>query len=355
MDNVNDSDRSDRLALQALGLMKRHGVPPNPRNYAVWYGYCQGDDPALKDAVEKLMAAGAPVAAQKSPALYEKFCAPEAAAEMLKQATGLVEKAVGQVLNRLSKAGDDAAHYGEVLGQYKSVLTNAETDEQIRSTLGELIGETHKMQVENDKLETDLKASSAKIAELRQALEDVRRDAMVDGLTGIANRKAFDSRLREAMAGSQRGAEMCLLMIDIDFFKRFNDTYGHQLGDEVLKLVARTLTECVKGRDMPARYGGEEFAIILPQTALAEACTVAEQVRLAVASKRIVKRTTGQQLGTITLSVGVAQHVQGEDAEDLVRRADEALYSAKRTGRNRFAIAETCAVESAAPAAAMVG
>ncbi len=136
-------------------------------------------------------------------------------------------------------------------------------------------------------------------------------------------------------AAAAGGEPLCLLMADIDFFKRFNDTHGHPIGDQVLKLVARTLTETLKGRDTPARFGGEEFAVILPQTVLESAVIVAEQIRVRVASRVIKRRDTQQQLGSITLSIGVTQYRPGDTIADLVQRADEALYAAKGAGRNR--------------------
>ena len=129
-------------------------------------------------------------------------------------------------------------------------------------------------------------------------------------------------------------------MLDIDYFKKFNDTYGHQVGDQVLKLVASTLKTGVKGGDIVARYGGEEFAIILPKTTKENAFTVAEHVRDSVSSKDIINRGTGKVLGQIRLSVGVSEYKPGESIEDLIERADKALYEAKNNGRNQTIISK---------------
>jgi diguanylate cyclase len=126
-----------------------------------------------------------------------------------------------------------------------------------------------------------------------------------------------------------------LLILDIDHFKKFNDTYGHQTGDEVLKLLASTMTKTVKGDDIPARYGGEEFAVILPETDLKGAVHVAEHIRQRISSKKLVNRATNQNLGRITVSIGAASFEFGEPLTDFMKRADQALYKAKGNGRDQ--------------------
>ena len=163
----------------------------------------------------------------------------------------------------------------------------------------------------------------------------MRAESLTDALTGLDNRKRFDWALNETMRQAlASNTPMCLLLLDIDHFKKFNDTYGHQAGDGVLKLVARTMKSAVKGLDLVARYGGEEFAIILPNTALKDGVVVAEQVRKAVMSKELIKRSTGESLGRVTLSIGVAEMRGQERPSDIIQRADVCLYAAKDAGRN---------------------
>ncbi len=130
------------------------------------------------------------------------------------------------------------------------------------------------------------------------------------------------------------------MMTDIDHFKKFNDTYGHLTGDQVLRLVAMSVKQNVKGQDIAARYGGEEFAIVLPNTVLRSAITVADHIRRAVMTKELMKRSTGEHLGRVTISIGVATLHTGDTAQTLIERADTCLYAAKRAGRNRV-ICET--------------
>src|SRR5262249_13995285 len=123
-------------------------------------------------------------------------------------------------------------------------------------------------------------------------------------------------------------------------FKKFNDSYGHLTGDQVLRLVAQAVRHNVKGQDLAARYGGEEFAIILPNTTLRQASSVGEHIRRGVVLKELIKRSTGEILGRIRISVGVASLRRGDNAAGLIERADACLYAAKRGGRNRV-ISET--------------
>jgi diguanylate cyclase len=140
-------------------------------------------------------------------------------------------------------------------------------------------------------------------------------------------------------------------MVDIDKFKAFNDRWGHQTGDHVLRLVSNCMSENVKGRDTAARYGGEEFVLILPQTALGDAVGLANKIRLAVEAKKLVKKSTGDVLGTITVSIGVAQLMATDTAATVAERADTCLYAAKNSGRNRVVSeAEMPAADSAAAA-----
>jgi diguanylate cyclase len=178
--------------------------------------------------------------------------------------------------------------------------------------------------------------SSHQIEGLRAELAKAQHEANTDSLTGIANRKYFDYELGLAAEQARTSGEpLSLLLADIDHFKLFNDRHGHQIGDQVLRLVAQVLTQSIKGRDLAARYGGEEFAVILPQTELAGARQLAEQVRKTVAGNRIRLKSNRRQLGTITLSIGCAQFDPHEALGDLIWRADEALYQAKRQGRNQ--------------------
>ena len=176
----------------------------------------------------------------------------------------------------------------------------------------------------------------------RELLDLYVSEARTDPLTGLANRRALNEELGRRIAQwRRRGTVLSLLLVDIDHFKRFNDQHGHQAGDEMLCLVARTLRSTLREMDVVSRFGGEEFAVVLPETNLAEAVRAAERIRENVAQAVLVLRE--QQLRN-TVSIGVAQALETDGADALLRRADDALYAAKKAGRNRvwFHDGQTC-------------
>ena len=191
------------------------------------------------------------------------------------------------------------------------------------------------MRETNRALEDRLVLSKNEISNLQHSLEAIRAESLTDPLTGLGNRKYFDRSIDAAVATAlSNGEPLSLLMFDIDHFKSFNDLYGHLTGDQVLRLVGMSLKQTIKGQDITARYGGEEFAVVLP-TGLRQALTVADHIRRAVMAKELKKKSTGEILGRVTISVGVSMPKPGDDTDSLIERADACLYAAKRNGRNR--------------------
>ena len=219
---------------------------------------------------------------------------------------------------------------------------------------------TREMRDTNKALEDRLSLSKTEISNLQHSLEAIRAESLTDPLTGLGNRKYFDRSIEVAVqAALASGEPLSLLMFDIDHFKSFNDSYGHLTGDQVLRLVGMSLKQTIKGQDITARYGGEEFAVVLPNTALRQALTVADHIRRAVMAKELKKKSTGEILGRVTISVGVSMLKPGDDTDSLIERADACLYAAKRNGRNRVICevdpeyaAEYAASEPGAPDAA---
>ena len=336
MGQVAEFPRVSKLSEVALRTMVSHGVPPTPHNYTVWFAQVSGLQAELSREIDARIAANQPFTDQVSNELYERFCDVGRHLGVLQQTSAELDHAVERVVQVIGSAAGDTASFNKALDTFSGELGDGIAEDRVRTIVANLLVETKNVAEKGRALEEKLSRASGEVAELRQNLEAVRREALTDPLTGIPNRKLFESRLREAARNAvETGEPMSLLMLDIDHFKRFNDTYGHQLGDQVLRLVAKTLADGVKGRDTPARYGGEEFVIVLPQTRLENAVTVAEQIRRTMVRHKVVRKDTGEEYGVIALSVGASVYRPGEDLAELIRRADAALYHAKHTGRNR--------------------
>jgi diguanylate cyclase len=322
------------IARAALAAMSRYGIIPDPRNYAVWYAHCSARRPDLSAAIEQALASGRPLSPEQCEDLHIRFLAGEPEAAQLDSASSRLHSTLEQVLCSLDESHSATSNYGRTLADCSDQLEGLDQN-GLGVAIARLVRETGQMRERTRALEEQLNVSRDEVRELRESLVSLERETLTDALTEIANRKSFDLRLRhDAAAALETGAPLSLLLLDIDHFKKFNDTYGHLVGDQVLRLVAQSLTESVKGRDTAARYGGEEFAIILPQTPLEGAVSVGEEIRRLIMRKRIVRKSGGDVLGTITLSAGAATYRRGEPLDEMVRRADRALYLAKAGGRN---------------------
>jgi diguanylate cyclase len=200
---------------------------------------------------------------------------------------------------------------------------------------------TREMSAAMSVLQTRLAESQQEIATLREEVRRARHESLLDSLTGLANRRAFDQRLAACLAASEvarTGRVPCLVVSDIDHFKRINDDFGHNFGDQVLRAVGEILKACAPGDGMTARIGGEEFAILLTDVELPEAQTLAEKIRQAVATSRIRRHGAQETLARVTLSLGVTFHRAGESMREFLERADRAMYASKSGGRDRVTV-----------------
>ena len=342
MQYEHDQDQAKEYSTLTLERIKRENLPATPDIYKLWYVYYSGQSPEVSRAIDILVSNKQDIDEDRCLELYHKFLSEERNQERVKKAGDDVQNTIQDVSAAVKDVKTATFAYSGKLGDISAEMENVEDANTLKSIMTRMVTDTKEMLHHNQKLEKRLDESSMVLEELRRDLENVRREALTDGLTGLSNRKAFDAEIaRVAAEADETGGRFSLLMVDIDHFKSFNDNFGHQIGDQVLRLVARTLTDGVKGRDVAARYGGEEFAIVLPETPLKAAVTVGNALRRAVASKDVVNRNSGDKLGSITMSVGAAEYAGNEDVSELIARADAALYTAKHNGRNQVAAAPT--------------
>jgi diguanylate cyclase len=335
MEYAETMSQAQDAAHKAMESMAKYGIVPTPNNFSVWYIHHSQRLPDLSREIERLITLGSDFNPEVIQFLHDRFVTQADETKTLAAAGMRIENTLEQLVKMFAAANRGTESYGAALQGLTDQVEGA-SGETLHQIMESVVKETQKMLRVNRKMGAELTQSSHEISKLRQDLERVRTEARTDGLTGIANRKVFDSTLLDATRDAgQRRQPLALLMLDIDLFKRFNDTHGHQMGDQILKLVARTIQTCVRPDDTVARYGGEEFAAILPHTPLREAISVGERIRTTVANKKITNRRSGSELGRITLSIGVAEYSPGESVGEMVQRADRALYMAKRLGRNQ--------------------
>lgn len=329
-------EKAGDIAKRAMELMNSHDVPAAPPNYAVWYNYVSERFPDLKKTLDHMIQSKEAFDGKRNEELYETFLADQKEGLLLQDTGAEMQEQVKQLLMVLGGASQDIAGFGASI---KTNIDKFNTDQSLGSIeafVQSMMLETRRIQESNAQLQEQLNQSSERIKTLQANLEKAEEETYTDALTGIANRKKFDVALVAEMAAAKaEGSSLCLAVGDIDHFKKFNDTYGHQVGDQVLKLVARALHENVKGSDLAARYGGEEFALILPATSIEHAHGLVEAIRKTIGSRVIRNKQKGQDFGSVTLSLGLAQYRSGESAGEFIDRADTLLYEAKKAGRNQ--------------------
>ncbi len=334
-------DKAKDFSEFALGRIRENGLLPSPENYELWFIYRAGANPAMNKALDEMLAKEIKPTNEICLSIFDQFLRANREDERVRSAGDQIKKTIEEVNTAVGSVREFATEYHDTLEDVHDKLKEDKTKEEVTKILDHVLADTRAMLDQNEHLEVLLKESATTMEKLHRDLEIARKEALTDALTGLSNRKAFDQEIDKIAkaACTADGEVFTLLLMDIDHFKSFNDSFGHQVGDQVLRLVAKALKDGIKGRDVAARYGGEEFAIILPFTKMDSALKVAEFLRLNVAKKEVVNRMNGERLARITISIGVAEYVKSEPIENLISRADSALYAAKHNGRNQVAVA----------------
>ena len=329
------SPASYPLAQGAIAGMKAAGVWPTPLNFELWLHVCADAQGPLAREIGALTQAGEPITEARSEALAARYLAKSRLDEDVHRTGEQLEAQLDQMARAIGSVQKTTADYGRTLAGASRELTGEAPAADVRRMIETLAAATRRVQRENDALEKRLSTSTDEVTRLREHLESARLDAMTDALSNLPNRKAFDQGLVRALAEADAGgAPLTLAVLDIDHFKRFNDTWGHQTGDQVIRFVASVIRRNGDPPRLPARYGGEEFALVMPGERAASAMGVLDEMRREIGSRCLKRRSTDEDLGAVTVSVGLAERRLGETAASLVERADAALYASKRAGRD---------------------
>jgi diguanylate cyclase len=329
------------LARKALEVMERQKIWPTPLNFELWIHYVGNPDGPLGREISRLIQIGEPITESLCEELAAQFLPKARLNEQIRDAGDKLNEELAAVASAVTQAQQSNAEYGRTLAETHGGLIDLDDPESLKHVVDGLSSATRAQLEQNAVLGKQLAETTAEVARLREHLEQVRRDATTDALTNLANRKCFDEEADRALAEAKAaGQNLTLAVLDIDHFKNFNDTWGHQTGDQVIRFVASVIGRTAASPRFAARYGGEEFAIIFPSESLAQAKQALEEIRLEIASRMLKRRSTNEELGAISVSAGVAQWKKGETVDSLIERADAALYHAKRNGRNRVSSAD---------------
>lgn len=332
-----DRERTFALSDRANVLMRDYGSSATPQAYSVWYAYVSGTQPLMNDAIKRLTTENGSLSDSDVDSLYETYVDSRRLVAATERMNANVLAEIEGIMEVMDLSLGSTAQYGASLQALSRDLDVSDQNRaRVREIVTTLVATTREITANNRTLEARMRESRSEIETLRETLEATRLESLTDPLTGLSNRKHFEESLRKMVEAAANQAVPCsLIVIDVDFFKRFNDVYGHLTGDQVLRLVAIVMREHLKARVTLARFGGEEFGILLPETDRSAAVAIGEKVRASVMGRELVKRTTGESLGKVTISLGVATSRPGDTAVSLLERADQCMFMAKRDGRNR--------------------
>lgn len=333
--NTDSFVESTETLKKTVPLMMKHKVPITPTNYALWYTYTKQQTPELNLAIDHGIAELGLCTPTLCESLYQKHLA-----NQTEQDVRQVKQSLTAMVQELSHTMMDALSDTEI---FQGVLTKSfdqlETAEQNGLSLDDtmklvrdLIRESRQIQASTGTFKGQLSSAKDEITTLREALAESQKEANEDALTGILNRRAFD---RDFQHYIESNTPLSFILLDIDKFKDFNDKFGHLMGDQVLKTIARRLKENCRDYAQAYRFGGEEFAIILPHKMKASARQQAETFRRAFERISVIDKKTGLRVNSITASFGVAEKQPNESGECLIDRADTFMNQAKQLGRNR--------------------
>ena len=317
-----------------IPLLLKHKISAVPTNYALWYTYVANESPELNQRLDEALTDNQPLSPLKTEDLYRQHVSSKQEVNVW-QLRQSIEGMLIELNQTMKDTKSDTTSYKTVMDNCLDELNKVEKEglsvEEVMGLVRNMVKETQAIRQSTISFNGALNNAEKEIQKLREQLQESQQEALYDALTGLCNRRYFDSELDSKLAMS----ELSLMLIDIDHFKKINDNHGHQMGDLVLKAVARKLQSSCRDNAQVFRYGGEEFAVLVPNAKLAKARQMADTMRRTIEKISVKDKRTGKNLGDITVSIGVAQAENKESAASLIERADALLYQAKNLGRNR--------------------
>ncbi|HVY51768.1 MAG TPA: diguanylate cyclase [Devosia sp.] len=331
--NLAAIDLSASQGAAVLGLLERAQVPPVPAFYRLLYDYVSGVRGLFASRIEDIIGEGGNVGER----LYAEFIAPYETGETAERAVARITARLQALDSMIVQTASTAKMQTATLRGASAHLSGPKIDRALLRDWIERLETTNRaMRRANAALELELRSATAELEETQRELLKSRDELARDPLTGLANRAGLDVQLSRALlAHGESGRPLWCAAVDIDHFKSLNDRYGHPVGDEVLRIVARAMLASVRSGDTVGRLGGDEFLVVLPNADATVATEIGERIRSAIGDADLRGVLGAGVLGGITASIGLAACREGDSIGRLVARADRALYEAKGQGRNR--------------------
>ncbi|MGB0733133.1 MAG: GGDEF domain-containing protein [Pontibacterium sp.] len=323
---------------QAVPLMVKHKIPPNPLNYALWYTYVSDRLPALNKQLDSALHTYGTCPNMLSEQMFRQHMIKEETEHTEKVQAGLVDL-VNDLHSHADSAAQETACYSHTLESSLGALKDSSDGIALEQIINTLAQSTESICETTQQFQSRISEAQKEIEDLRAELEKTRQDASIDPLTNLFNRRVFDAELSSALNHTPEGGT-AVVYADIDHFKRFNDNYGHLMGDKVLQAMGKLLIEHCSSPLLPSRLGGEEFAVLVPANKASKAMELCETIRKKIQAIRIKQKKSGEVISSITCSFGIAFANPAEKPTDLLERADQALYRAKDNGRNQTVVAD---------------
>lgn len=322
---------------QVVPMLSKHHLAPTPINYSIFYSYLSGTSQALNGVIESIISEKKPFSLVIMLELYEKYINGGASLEQQEKIQHSLEKVMSEASEEIQHVNSGAGEFDSAINKHTETLLSTTDPDATALVLKQIMQDTREMVESNRATQTRMQETNAEIIKMKAELDEVRASAEKDSLTGLKNRGAFDKTISDTVQ-SQNKNDTALIMLDIDHFKRVNDNFGHLVGDRVIRYVSALLTQIIGKEHHIARYGGEEFAVILTGQPLDNVKKLTEKIRIAMGNSKLQRKDSGETLGKVTLSAGIALLKAGDDIDALIDRADKALYKAKETGRNKVVV-----------------
>jgi len=325
---------ADALFDQIETAFAKHQVSPTPINFLVWYEYFLGQNQELITMLDLGIKQHGYINVL-GVRIYEAFLIDKQAdTQELERA---FRKFLERMISRLMDWTNSIEQHTATLDSYLHELTTrGDMDAQTLAILtNNVLATTRSIVSSQSDMQQELIVATTKIQALQKELASARNESMTDTLTQLPNRRAFDLRVEQNMQSTKQPDQLCFILFDIDFFKKFNDTYGHLIGDAVLRFIAGVVQKVIEPSQLLARIGGEEFAVLIQHASLEQAQQLAERIRIKVANSQLKRKDTGETINNIHISLGVSSYKPGETWEEWYQRTDKALYKSKEEGRNR--------------------